>query len=72
MRNKRSLDLCGPRNAGNRPLDKFVKRENIRHFQRMLDEAKDEGERQRLRKLLADEEVRGSLDAPHRTDPKSA
>jgi len=48
------------------PMDKFVKRENIRHYRKMLEQATDEAERRRLSKLLADEEGRDSLDAPHR------
>jgi hypothetical protein len=47
-------------------MDQFVKRENIRHYRRMLEETRDEVERQKILKLLADEEARDSLDAPHR------
>jgi hypothetical protein len=46
-------------------MDKFVKAENLRHYRRLLEQATDEGERQRLMTLLADEEARDSIRAPH-------
>ena len=46
-------------------MDKFVKAENLRHYRRLLVQATDEGERQRLMTLLADEEARDSIRAPH-------
>ena len=51
-------------------MDRFVKQENIRHYRRMLENTKDDAERQRIVKLLADEEARDSLDAPHRPADK--
>ena len=55
---------------GSRVMDRFVKQENIRHYRRMLENTKDDAERQRIVKLLADEEARDSLDAPHRPADK--
>jgi hypothetical protein len=53
-----------------RIMDQFVKRENIRHYRRLIDEATNDTERQRLRKLLADEEARLSLEAPHKEEQR--
>jgi rubrerythrin len=36
-------------------MDRFVRRENIKHYQELLKRVKDEAERQRLLKLLAEE-----------------
>jgi hypothetical protein len=36
-------------------VDRFIRRENVKHFQELLKTAKDEAERQRLLKLLAEE-----------------
>jgi hypothetical protein len=52
-------------------MDQFVKRENIRHYRRILEDTKDETERQRILKLLADEVARDSQDAPHCLQDKS-
>jgi len=37
-------------------MDRFVARENIKHFRRMLEQATDPAERARVQKLLAEEE----------------
>jgi hypothetical protein len=49
-------------------MDKFVKRENIRHYRRLIEQTTDESERRRLEKLLTDEEARECLEAPHRPE----
>jgi hypothetical protein len=36
-------------------MDRFIRRENVKHFRELLKTAKDEAERQRLLKLLAEE-----------------
>jgi hypothetical protein len=36
-------------------MDRFVRRENIKHYQELLKREKDEAERQRIMKLLAEE-----------------
>jgi hypothetical protein len=36
-------------------MDRFVRRENIKHYQLLLKTVKDEAERQRILKLLAEE-----------------
>ena len=37
-------------------MERFVRRENIKRFRRLLGEAKDHAERQRILKLLLEEE----------------
>ena len=37
-------------------MDRFIRRENVRHYREMLKMAKDEAERQRILKLLAEEQ----------------
>jgi rubrerythrin len=36
-------------------MERFVRRENIKHYQELLKRVKDEAERQRILKLLAEE-----------------
>jgi hypothetical protein len=36
-------------------MERFVRRENIKHYQELLKTVKDEAERQRILKLLAEE-----------------
>jgi hypothetical protein len=36
-------------------MDRFVRRENIKHYKELLKTAKDEAERQRILMLLAEE-----------------
>jgi hypothetical protein len=43
-------------------MDRFVRRENVKHYKELLKTAKDEAERQRILKLLA-EEVQKQKDA---------
>jgi hypothetical protein len=42
-------------------MDDFIHRENLALFKRKLAEARDEGTRQTLMKLIADEEAKPSL-----------
>jgi hypothetical protein len=37
-------------------VDRFVRRENVRHYRELLKTVNDEAERQRLLKLLAEEQ----------------
>jgi hypothetical protein len=37
-------------------MGRFVRRENVKHYQEMLKVAKDDAERQRILKLLAEEQ----------------
>jgi hypothetical protein len=37
-------------------MDRFIRRENVKHFRELLKAAKDEAERRRLLKLLAEEQ----------------
>ena len=37
-------------------MDRYVRRENVRHYRELLKTAKDEAERQRILKLLAEEQ----------------
>jgi len=43
-------------------VERFVRRENVKHYRELLKTAKDEAERQRIQKLLA-EEVQKQKDA---------
>ena len=36
-------------------MDRFIRRENVKHYQELLKTVKDEAQRQRLLKLLAEE-----------------
>jgi hypothetical protein len=36
-------------------MDRFIRRENVKHYRELLKTVKDETERQRLLKLLAEE-----------------
>jgi rubrerythrin len=37
-------------------MDRFVRRENIKHYRQLLKTAKDDAERQQLLKLIAEEQ----------------
>ena len=37
-------------------MERFIRRENVKHYREMLGRAKTDAERERLKKLLADEE----------------
>jgi hypothetical protein len=37
-------------------MERFVRRENVRHYRKMLSQAKTKAERGRIKKLLAEEE----------------
>jgi len=37
-------------------MERFVRRENVKHFRELLKTAKTEAERQQIRKLLAEEQ----------------
>jgi len=37
-------------------MDRFIRRENVRHYRELLKTTKDEAERQRILKLLAEEQ----------------
>lgn len=39
-------------------MDKFIARENIKHYQEALAKETDESKRQQLKQLLAEEEVK--------------
>ena len=43
-------------------MDRFIRRENVKHFRELLKIAKDDAERQKIQKLLA-EELRKQRDA---------
>ncbi len=52
-------------------MDRFVRRENIRHFRDLLREAKSDAERQRIQALL-DEELAKQKAAGDETGPARA
>ena len=39
-------------------MERFIHEANIRHYRKLLDEETDEGKRQIIRKLLAEEEAK--------------
>jgi len=39
-------------------MERFVRRENVKHYRELLKTVKDEAERQRILKLLAEEKQR--------------
>jgi len=43
-------------------MHRFVHRENIKHYKDLLERTIDEAERQRILKLLAEEEAKASTD----------
>ena len=43
-------------------MDRFIRRENIKHFSHLLDAVTDEAERRRIQKLL-DEEIQKQTNA---------
>ncbi len=45
-------------------MRRFVHRENIRHYRQLLERTADEAERQRILKLLSEEEAQIELDDP--------
>ena len=42
-------------------MDKFIQRENLAHFKKLIAEAKDDIRREMLMKLLAEEEAKGGV-----------
>lgn len=49
-------------------MERFVRRENVKHYRQALKDAKTESERERIKKLLAEEEQKqleaGDFDNP--------
>ena len=43
------------RRHGGGTMERFIRRENVKHYQELLNRAKDEAERQQILKLLAEE-----------------
>lgn len=41
---------------GDRAVDRFIRRENVKHYRELLKSAKEEAERRRISKLLAEEQ----------------
>lgn len=48
-------------------MDRFIRRENVKHYRELLERAATEAERERIRKLLA-EEIRKQKDAGDEMD----
>ena len=48
-------------------MDRFIRRENVRHYRELLKTAKEEAERQRLLKFLAEEQQK-QKDAGDKTE----
>jgi hypothetical protein len=49
-------------------MDRFIHRENLKHYREMLNRATDETQRQTLLRLIAEEEARTELDDPPKKD----
>ena len=45
-------------------MHRFIYRENIRHYQELLERTTDEAERLRIGALLAEEEAKSAADPP--------
>ena len=63
---------CGPLGGPigqNTAMERFIRRENIKRFRKLLLEAKDDAERRRLQKLLIDGRPRRPRPRPHRACP---
>jgi hypothetical protein len=45
-------------------MEKFIHRQNLEHYRKLLAETTDEVKQQTLLKLLADEEAKDRLDQP--------
>jgi hypothetical protein len=52
-------------------MDRFIARENIRHFKERLEQVADPAERERLLKLLADEEAKLKIAEQRNRDQKN-
>lgn len=37
-------------------MDRFIRRQNVRHYQKLIESTQDDAERGRLRRLLAEEQ----------------
>ncbi len=48
----------GAASGGKSHMEKFVHRHNLEHFRKLLAEATDDAQRQRLAELLAEEEAK--------------
>jgi hypothetical protein len=59
----RHTGKCGTPSLGrSTPMERFVRRENIRRFRKLLREAEDDAERQRILTLLKEEEQKREAD----------
>jgi hypothetical protein len=45
-------------------MHRFIHRENIKHYKKLLERAMDENERRRILKLLAEEEAKAATSPP--------
>jgi hypothetical protein len=52
-------------------MDRFVARENIKHFKERLETVTDDAERERLLKLLAEEEAKLKIAEQNHREQKS-
>jgi hypothetical protein len=50
-------------------MDRFIRRENVKHYQELLKVVKDEAQRQRILKLLAEEQQK-QKNADDKTEEK--
>jgi len=47
-------------------MERFIHNANIRHYRRLLEQETDEGKRETIRKLLAEEEAKEITSAPRK------
>jgi len=52
-------------------MRRFVYRENIKHYKQLLERTTDEAERQRIARLLAEEEAKATADLPPQKERKA-
>ena len=51
-------------------MHRFIHRENVKHYKLLLERTTDEAERERITKLLAEEEAKARDDPPLRSQLK--
>ncbi len=53
-------------------MERFIHRENIKHYERLLQTVTDEAERKRILMLLEDDKMKIKLDGPPKSKKRRA
>jgi hypothetical protein len=53
-------------------MERFIHRQNIEHYEKLLQTVTDEAERKRILKLLAEEKQKTDLDGPPKSEERRA